>query len=306
MNKLLTLFVGMLFIFALTGCFGEDYDVGVPIAHLHLEKGLQNQQIQLTEANVSWSSSSGEVKETVDNIEKFGLSQDVISVSPNQKASLEFKENEDNGGDIWRDPTITAVLWKHGEKIDLELKDNREFQFPTNEGDYVLEVEFINSVSVNRAQYVGKIVIKETNEQMKITDGKLPEFTLMEIPEIKKFKSTESDGELFDYGYAEVCWNNCSKNNIYNFPDIHSGDVEIGDDIQIDWHEMRPQLTEINLLQINTDNYEVIKKKNINVTNIPLDIEIDEKKIGAQYAVEFLWKDGNKLIGRSILNFRLE
>ena len=69
---------------------------------------------------------------------------------------------------------------------------------------------------------------------------------------------------------------------------------------------MRPQPTEINLLQINTDNYEVIKKKNINVTNIPLDIEIDEKKIGAQYAVEFLWKDGNKLIGRSMLNFRLE
>jgi len=306
MKKLLTLFVGMLVVFALTGCFGEDFDVGVPTALLHLEKGLQNQQIQLTEANISWSSSSGEIKETVDNIEEFGLSQDVISVSPNQKASLEFQENEDNGGDIWIDPTITVVLWKDGEKIDLELKDNREFQFPTNEGDYVLEVEFVNSVSVNRAQYVAKIVIKESNEQTKITDGKLPEFTLMEVPEIKKIKSLESDGEIFDYGYAEVCWNNCSEHNIYNYPDIHSGDVEIGDEIQINWHEMKPQPTEINLLQINTDNYEVIKKKNINVTNIPLDIEVDEKKIGTQYALEFLWKEGNEILGRSMLNFRLE
>jgi hypothetical protein len=294
----------MLFVFALTGCFGEDYDVDVPTAHLHIEIGLQDIETQLKEANISWSSSSGDVEETIDNIEEFGLSQDAISVSPNQKAFLEFKENEDNGGDIWRDPKITAELWKDGEQIDLDLKDYREFQFPTNEGSYVLVVEFIDPA--NKAQYVGNIVIEETTKQTNINDGKLPVFTLMEIPSIKKVNSAETDGVLFDYSYEEVCWNNCSKNNKYNYPDIHSGDVEIGDEIQVDWHNMKPQPTDINLLQIDTENVEVIKKESLNIDNTPLDIEIDEKKIGTQYTVEFLWKEGNKLLGRSMLNFRLE
>ncbi|UGB28727.1 hypothetical protein [Metabacillus sp. B2-18] len=305
MEKLLKLLVGMLFIFALTGCFGEDYDVGVPTAHLHVEIGMQDVETQLKEANISWSSSSVDVEETIDNIEEFGLSQDLISVSPNQKAFLEFKENEDNGGDIWRNPKITAELWKDGEEqINLDLKDNREFQFPTNEGHYVLVVEFIDPD--NKAQYVGNIVIEETNEQTKITDGKLPVFTLMEIPSIKKINSAETDSMLFDYSYEEVCWNNCSENNKYNYPDIHSGDVEIGDEIHIDWYNMKPQPTDINLLQIDTENFEVIKKESLNIDNTPLDIKIDEKKIGSQYAVEFLWKEENKLLGRSMLNFKLE
>ncbi|MEH7255005.1 hypothetical protein V7111_23115 [Neobacillus niacini] len=159
------LFVGMLFIFTLTGCFGEDYDVGVPTAHLQLEIGLQNQQTQLTEANISWSSSSGDVEETIDNIEEFGLSKGKIRVSPNQEAFLEFKENEENGGDIWTDPTITATLWKDGEQIDIELNDYRGFKFPTNEGNYVLEVKFIDST--NRAQYVGNIISKKQASKQK-------------------------------------------------------------------------------------------------------------------------------------------
>ncbi|QNF29893.1 MULTISPECIES: hypothetical protein [Metabacillus] len=304
MYKLLKLFVGMLFIFALTGCFGEDYDVGVPTALLQLEIGLQDQQTQLTEANISWSSTSGDVEKTIDNIEEFGLSQDKIKVSQNQDASLEFKENEENGGDIWTDPTVTATLWKNGEQIDIELNDNREFQFPTNEGTYVLEVKFIDSA--NSAQYVGNIVIDKSSGQTKITDGKLPEFTLMEIPSIKKVNSVGADGVVFDNSYSEVCWNNCSDNSAYNYPDIHSGDVEIGDDILIDWHKMKPHPTKINLLQINTDNYEVIKKVNIDITNTPLEIEVDEENIDAQYALEFLWKEGNKINGRTMLNFRLE
>lgn len=304
MNKLLKLFVAMLFIFALTGCIGEDYDVGVPTAHLQLEIGLQNQQTQLTEANISWSSSSGDVEETIDNIEEFGLSQDEIRVSPNQEASLEFKENEENGGDIWTEPTITATLWKNGEQIDIELNDYREFQFPINEGNYVLEVKFIDSE--DSAQYVGNIVIEKTSEQTRITNGKLPEFTLMGMPSIKKVNSVGLDGVIFDNSYSEVCWNDCADNRTYNYPDIHSGDIEIGDEIQIDWHKMKPHPTEINLLQINTENYEVIEETNIDIYNTPLEIEVDEQNIGAQYALEFLWKEGNKIKGKSMLDFRLE
>ncbi len=288
----------------LTGCFGEDYDVGVPTAHLHLEIGLQNQQTQLTEANISWSSSSGDVEEKIDNIEEFGLSQKEIRVSPNQEASLEFKENEENGGDIWTDPTITATLWKNGEQIDIEFNEYREFQFPVNEGNYVLEVKFIDSE--DSAQYVGNIVIEKTNEQTKLIDGKLPEFTLMEMPTIQNVHTVGAEGVIFDNSYLEVCWNDCEDNNTSHYPDIHSGDVEIGDTIQIDWHKMKPQPTDINLLQINTENYEVIDKKSEKISNTPLEIEVNEENIGSQYALEFLWKEGNDIKGKSILNFRLK
>ncbi|WP_217642376.1 hypothetical protein [Bacillus sp. OK048] len=49
------------------------YFVGVPTAHLQLEIGLQNQQTQLTEANISWSSSSGDVEETIDKLRRIWI-----------------------------------------------------------------------------------------------------------------------------------------------------------------------------------------------------------------------------------------
>lgn len=149
--KLLTIFF---FVLILTGCFGEDYDVGVPTAHLNL--GIAD--IQLAEANISWETQSENVHETIDDVLKFGLSQDRIKVSANQEASVDFKENEKNGGDIWTDPKITAALLNDGHRIELELNDFREFRFPTSKGNYVLEVIFTNSAGT--AQYVGNLMIQ--------------------------------------------------------------------------------------------------------------------------------------------------
>lgn len=160
LSNYLKLMVGMFFSFVLVGCIGEDYDVGVPTALLYTESHLDagTQYIQLTEANIDWSSSSGEVEENIANIEEFGLSQEEINVFPNQEASIEFKENKENGGDIWTDPTITAALWKNGEKTEIKWNEYREFRFPRSKGSYVLEVTFTNRNKT--AQYVGNIVIQ--------------------------------------------------------------------------------------------------------------------------------------------------
>ncbi|WP_308461966.1 hypothetical protein [Planococcus sp. CP5-4] len=162
MKKVLILVSGLLLMSMLTGCIAEDYDAGVPRAYLLADDSLRGEPMQLIEANISWNSSSGEVSETIEDIEKFGSSQEAMRVSPNQPASLDFKENEENGGDIWTDPTITAALWKDGEETELELNDSREFRFPQTEGNYVLAVEFIDRD--NEAQYIGNIVIEETPE----------------------------------------------------------------------------------------------------------------------------------------------
>ncbi|WP_194074644.1 hypothetical protein [Oceanobacillus halophilus] len=302
--KFTKLLMVVIFVLILAGCIGEDYDVGVPTAHVQLELGLENPATQLTEANISWSSSSGEVEETVENIEEFGLSQEVIRVSPNQKATLDFMENEENGGDIWSNPRITATLWRDGESIDLELSDYREFRFPTNEGNYVLEVIFSNPG--NRAQYVGHIDIQEKKEITIKDNEKLPRFSLMELPSIKKFQSESADGVVFNHSYTEVCWNDCNDKNTYNYSDIHAGDVEIGDQILIDWHKMNPQPTEVNLIEINTENNEEVNKVKVDSTNTPLNMEVDEQKMGVQYALEFLWAKGNNLKGKSVLDFKLE
>ncbi|MGG3928601.1 hypothetical protein ABET51_21835 [Metabacillus fastidiosus] len=154
MNGFLKLFVGWCLVFTLTGCFGEDYDIGVPTAHLNLDIS----SVQLTEANISWVTASEDVQQKIEDIEKFASSLDKIKVFSNQKASLDFKENEENGGDIWTDPKITVSLLKDDQRMELPLDDSREFQFPTNKGSYILEVEFVNSAG--SARYLGNVLIQ--------------------------------------------------------------------------------------------------------------------------------------------------
>lgn len=154
LNKFLKLFVGLFLVFTLTGCIGEDYDVGVPTAHLYFEF----EDVKLKEANISWNTESEDVQKTIDDIQKFALSQKEIKVVSNQKVFLEFKENEENGGDIWTAPIITVTLWKGEEQTEIKIDDSREFRFPNTNGRYVLEVNFISSAG--SAQYVGNVLIQ--------------------------------------------------------------------------------------------------------------------------------------------------
>ncbi|MGE7113277.1 hypothetical protein [Lysinibacillus sp. NPDC047702] len=156
MKGLFKLFIGLFLISILTGCIGEDYDVGVPTAHIYFE-GL-SLEFQLTEANVSWKTESEEVEKTKEDIIKYASSLDEIKVFPGEKAKLDFRENKNNGGDIWTDPKINIALLKDGKRTELILDDFREFQFPTDKGNYVLEVEFI--ISSGYAQYLGNVLIQ--------------------------------------------------------------------------------------------------------------------------------------------------
>lgn len=51
----------------------------------------------------------------------------------------------------------------------------------------------------------------------------------IEMPAIKNVNSAGSDGIVFDHSYEEVCWNNCDDHNTYQYPDFHSGNVQIDD-----------------------------------------------------------------------------
>lgn len=153
MKILMKSWLVILLALSLTGCFGEDYDVGVPTAHLYTD----NSSIQLTEANIDWSTASENVQQSIENIEEFTLSQQTIHVSSGEKIFLDFKENEENGGDIWTDAKITIWLLTENERIELELDESSEFHFQNITGNYVLEVDFVNSAG--KAQYVGNLMI---------------------------------------------------------------------------------------------------------------------------------------------------
>ncbi len=155
MRKVSWLSIGVFLIFIVTACIAEDYDVGPPTAHLYAENASS---VRLTEANISWASSSGDVSKTVDDIWEFALSQKDINASRNEKVFLDFEENKENGGDIWTNPTIAANLWKEEQKVELKMNENREFEMPKSTGRYVLEVTF--TTSSGTAQYVGSILVK--------------------------------------------------------------------------------------------------------------------------------------------------
>ncbi|MEK5209482.1 hypothetical protein [Psychrobacillus sp. FSL H8-0510] len=137
----------------------------------------------------------------------------------------------------------------------------------------------------------------------------LPAFKDLVTPEISLLSSEGKMKYLFDFSYGEVCWNNCDEFIHYNYPSIHSGDVEVGDKIQIDWSTLKPQPTEIHLIHVdNSDEYDSkeVSRKQKSPENTPLTIAVDEEMIGNQYAFEFIWKDGKLVEGRSIMNFKLE
>jgi hypothetical protein len=147
----------------------------------------------------------------------------------------------------------------------------------------------------------------KTNQEIAehVKEQALPEFESMALPSI--VLQTATRGEYpFDHSYAEVCWNNCDEWNHYNYPEIHSGEVGLGDKLIIDWGMLNPLPTEINVIHVNSENGQEIEKKKMNVHSIPLDLVIDDKMIGNQYSIEFLWKDGETILGRSMLDFKLK
>ena len=149
-----------------------------------------------------------------------------------------------------------------------------------------------------------KKVIVESVEKV------LPAFEAIDTPSISLLSSEGYKRyQQFDSLYGEVCWNNCEEFNHYNYPDIHSGEVEVGNQLLIDWSLLIPQPTEVYFIHVDTSNEidsKEISKEQKTTGHTTLTIKIEEKMIGNQYAVEFIWKDGEVVEGRSILNFRLE
>ena len=151
MKVCLKFIIGLLCIFTLTGCIGEDYDVGPPTAYMDVDSS----KIKLKEANILWTGSIS-INKVAKNFQQLASKQKQVNVSPLQSVNLEFEENKENGGE-YTDVSVNVFLWQGDKQEQLECKDNT-FTFPNKKGTYVLEVDFYSHTG--DIKYVGNVVIK--------------------------------------------------------------------------------------------------------------------------------------------------
>jgi len=151
MKVCLKFIIGLLCIFTLTGCIGEDYDVGPPTAYMDVDSS----KIKLKEANILWTGSIS-INKVAKNFQQLASKQKQVNVSPLQSVNLEFEENKENGGE-YTDVSVNVFLWQGDKQEQLECNDNT-FTFPNKKGTYVLEVDFYSHTG--DIKYVGNVVIK--------------------------------------------------------------------------------------------------------------------------------------------------
>lgn len=137
--------LGFGIILSLTGCIAEDYDFTPPSVTLF------ESDIPLKEANIDWSSDKPYKKETKD-ILSLAKKQQQISVSPNKQDLITF-DSED-----FKVDELTIYMWKQDEKAKIELDKNRNFNFPKEKGEYLIEVDLLTDKGT--AEYVGNVIVE--------------------------------------------------------------------------------------------------------------------------------------------------
>lgn len=151
MKRYLNVAIGLLSLFLLSGCFGEDYDFSPPTVMIITPNGIDIQEA-LAEANIDWKYDDKYNKETED-IQELAEMQNIIYFEPRELVAL----NMENGT---FDPNkIKVSVLQNENKIELEyFIVNQTFNLPTEKGKYILVVDI--ETDKGNAQYVGNIAVQ--------------------------------------------------------------------------------------------------------------------------------------------------
>ena len=129
----------------LSGCIAEEYDYSPPSVT------LGSTGIQMVESNIDWTRVDEYLKETED-IMALAKQQPLYLVQASKEDYIQFDSQD------FAIKELTVSVWQGENQIPLEMKDERTFNFPSQAGEYVVEV---NLVSDNgSAQYVANILIE--------------------------------------------------------------------------------------------------------------------------------------------------
>lgn len=142
--KFFSKYLILLFIvFLLTGCIGEDYDYSPP------KVSLPHSEVKLVEANINWEK-DGTVKEA-DSL-KLAREQEQIRVSAGQEDLVDFNSQD------FAILDLTVSVWRDGEQRQLDVNKLKEFNFPNEKGEYLMEINLTSDFGT--AQYVGNIIVE--------------------------------------------------------------------------------------------------------------------------------------------------
>jgi len=150
-KRYLNVAIGLLSLFLLSGCFGEDYDFSPPTVMIITPNGIDIQEA-LAEANIDWKYDDKYNKETED-FQELAEMQNIIYFESRELVAL----NMENGT---FDPNkIKVSVLQNENKIELEyIIVNQTFNLPTEKGKYILVVDI--ETDKGNAQYVGNIAVQ--------------------------------------------------------------------------------------------------------------------------------------------------
>jgi hypothetical protein len=102
-------------ILIITGCIGENYDVGPPMPYVQLD----SKEIEIKAANLDWLTQERDYQKETNDIKSFAEKQKPLIINEGHQVYIEFKENKENGGD-YVDQSINVYLWSGNDKVRLE------------------------------------------------------------------------------------------------------------------------------------------------------------------------------------------
>lgn len=151
MKKILKLCIGLILVFILGGCIGENYDFSPPAIKLSSNSNIKSEE--LVEANVDWrGEGNNPIEKETNDILALAKEQQPVYFNAGEKVDL-LSEHAD-----FKTKGISVSVWQNDTKLDLEVNDI-SFYIPKEKGEYVIEVNL--QTDRGNVQYVGNLVIVE-------------------------------------------------------------------------------------------------------------------------------------------------
>lgn len=149
MKILLRLCIGLIYVFILTGCIGENYDFSPPAITLSSDSNMNSEE--LAEANIDWrGEGNNPIGKETNDILALAKKQQPMYLSTGEKVDL-LSDHAD-----FKTEGLSVSVWQNDKRLDLEVTDI-SFNLPKEKGEYVIEVNL--QTDRGNAQYVGNLVI---------------------------------------------------------------------------------------------------------------------------------------------------
>ena len=148
-------------VLCLSGCIGENYSVGHPITKLEVNDATYD----LKPSRVEWQTQGDSTSLDKDNIELLISESEQITVSQGQFIKIIFEDSIEDEGEYTDIQIKISVIQNGNTQLLYEkdisssmLEENHSFAAPSENGEYILEVEFTSNGDY--AKYFGNLHVE--------------------------------------------------------------------------------------------------------------------------------------------------